>query len=110
MLFHTRVGVLPHEQELDQPLEIDLTVWLLPVQSDSGQSEVTLDYRTLYDMVATLVHGRAIAYLEELGSEVARQALALPRVNRVRVAVRKPHVALPGPLIHAEVVVDLDQK
>jgi hypothetical protein len=32
----------------------------------------------------------------------------VPGVGGVRVAVRKPHVALPGPLAYAEVVVERD--
>jgi dihydroneopterin aldolase len=36
---------------------------------------------------------------------VARTVLEDERVRHARVAVRKPHVALPGPLAYAEVVV-----
>lgn len=96
MRFHTLVGVLPHEQALPQPLEVDLTAWTdAPVHQP-------VDYRALYDAaagVATAGHG----YLEELASALADRTLALPGVQRVAVAVRKPHVSLPGPLLHAEV-------
>ena len=98
MRFHTRVGVLPHEQEFAQPLEIDLTVWL-----DAGDEVV--DYRGLHDDVAAVVAAGPLRYLEEIAESVARRALARPRVGRVSVSVRKPHVALPGPLAHAEVTV-----
>ena len=70
MRFHVRVGVLPHERELAQPLE----------------------------------------FLETIGGDIASRCLALPEVASVRVAVRKPHVALGGPLAHAEVVVEQDRE
>lgn len=96
MRFHTLVGILPHEQSLAQPLEVDLTAWTdAPVHAP-------LDYRALYDATAAVVAERH-GYLEELASALAERTLAIPAVQRVEVAVRKPHVALPGPLLHAEV-------
>jgi dihydroneopterin aldolase len=96
MRFHALVGVLPHERELPQPLEVDLTAWV-PASDDSP-----LDYRALYALAERAV-ARGHGYLEELASGLAGDTLALPGVQRVSVAVRKPHVALPGPLAYAEV-------
>jgi 7,8-dihydroneopterin aldolase/epimerase/oxygenase len=98
--FHVRVGVLPHERELAQPLEIDLTVRL------ARESEVVLDYRTLYAIARAVVGAEPLDYLESVGESIAAAALALEGVAWVRVAVRKPHVALGGPLAYAEVVVE----
>lgn len=106
MRFHTRIGILPHEGDLPQPLEVDLTVWLAGRPAPRG---ATLDYRELYAMVAEVVSGH-LHYLEEVASGVAERALAMRAVGRVRVAVRKPHVALPGPLSYAEVVVDRSRR
>jgi dihydroneopterin aldolase len=105
MRFHVRVGVLPHERELAQPLEVDLTVRVAP-----GSAEV-LDYRTLYALTREVIdrEGKPLDYLEAIGGEVAARCLALPAVASVRVAVRKPHVLLGGPLAHAEVVVEQDR-
>ena len=48
-----------------------------------------------------------IDYLEEVAGTVVTHALAHDsRVRWARVAVRKPHVALGGPLDYAEVVVE----
>jgi dihydroneopterin aldolase len=102
MRFHVRVGVLPHERELAQPLELDLTVRLA-----AGVSDV-LDYRTLYAIVRQVVEAEPLDYLEVIGTAIADRVLALPGAAHVRVAVRKPHVALGGPLAHAEVVVEQD--
>ena len=102
MRFHTTVGVLPHEGEYAQPLEADLTVWLAPPARDGD----VVDYRDLYALVAEVVGRGGVRYLEDAAARVAELALAVPRVTGARVALRKPHVALPGPLAHAEVVLE----
>ena len=98
MGFHTLVGVLPHEREHPQPLEIDLTAWVRP-----GNDVV--DYRQLYAEVRDVVEASALFYLEELADSIAVRILEEFVVERVRIAVRKPHAAVGGPLTHAEVAV-----
>ena len=104
MRFHVRVGILPHERELTQPLELDLTVRLAP------ESAEVLDYRTLYALTREVIERGPLEYLETIAGEIASRCLALPGVASVRVAVRKPHVSLGGPLAHAEVVVEQDRE
>jgi dihydroneopterin aldolase len=100
MRFHALVGVLPHERTVAQPIEIDLFVRVV-------DGEVVIDYRGLYDVVAGVVTAGPIDFLEEIGDRVASSALAHnSRIRLARVAVRKPHVALPGPLAYAEVVIE----
>lgn len=106
--FHVLVGILPHEQEHPQPLEIDVTVWHA-LGSDDGPGEAeddVIDYRDLYDAVAARVTGGPLRFLEDVARTLVGDLLARPHVRRARVAVRKPHVPLPGPLAFAEVVVD----
>jgi dihydroneopterin aldolase len=99
MRFHTRVGILPSERATPQPIEIDLTVSV-------REGESVLDYRDLYEIVASIVRSGHIDFLEEIGQRVADAAIQHSgRVKSARVAVRKPHVALGGPLDYAEVVV-----
>lgn len=99
MRFHALVGILPHERTDAQPIEIDLTVDLTP-------GDGIVDYRALYAAAAdAFAHGH-VDFLEEIADRVARGALAHSgRVRAVRVAVRKPKVALGSPLDYAEVVV-----
>jgi 7,8-dihydroneopterin aldolase/epimerase/oxygenase len=96
MRFHAIVGILPHERELPQPLEVDLTALV------AAERSTPLDYRALYAAAERAVDG-AHGYLEELAVALAEDTLTLPGVQHVAVAVRKPHVALPGPLAYAEV-------
>lgn len=97
MRFHARVGILDHERTLPQPIDVDLTVWHAP-------SDGVLDYRRLYEAAETVLGGEPIDYLEDVANQIAERVLSDGRIRRLRVAVRKPHVALPGPLAHAEVV------
>jgi dihydroneopterin aldolase len=109
MRFHVLVGVLPHEQTHPQPLEIDVTVWRAPRPDDGDGADDdndVIDYRDLYDAVAARVTGGPLRFLEDVARTLVGDLLARPGVRRARVAVRKPHVPLPGPLLHAEVVVD----
>lgn len=98
MRFHVRVGTLPHEAELPQPLEIDVSV-------DLAEGAGVLDYRELYQTVSSVVASEPLRFLEDVAERVAAGTLSLPDARQVRVAVRKPHVPLPGPLAHAEIVV-----
>lgn len=98
MSFHTLIGVLPHEREHPQPLEIDLTAWI-------PRGDAVVDYRGLYASVRAATEQPELFYLEELAESVATRVLQHGAVVRVRVAVRKPHAAVGGPLRFAEVAI-----
>ena len=100
MRFHVCVGVLPHEREIAQPLEVDVVV------RHAAKEEGVLDYRDLYEATRATIAGDALTYLEPLAEALARHVLALDGVLWCRIAVRKPHVALGGPLQHAQVAVE----
>jgi dihydroneopterin aldolase len=97
MSFHTIIGVLPHEREHPQPLIVDLAVWV-------HRGHGVLDYRRLYSAVRFAMEGQ-MHYLEELADSISAKALLEASVQRVRVAIRKPHAAIGGPLEYAEVAV-----
>jgi dihydroneopterin aldolase len=99
MRFHARVGILPHEREHPQPVEVDLVAWIT-------EGTGVVDYRRLYSEVNATMEGPSLLYLEEVAESIASRILAEPRVSRVRVAVRKPHVALGGALDYAEIAID----
>ena len=108
MAFHTRIGVLPHEAEISQSIEVDLSVWVARPPGAHG-SEGIVDYRELYDMVAAIVNEGHTHYLENLVERIAAAALSVEVIQRVRATVRKPHVSLPGPLAYAEVSLDRER-
>ena len=101
MHFHTRVGVLPHEAELPQPVEIDLSITV----ADDMKPPHVVNYVALYAAVAGVMATPHISYLEEAAERVAAAALEVGGVTSATVSVRKPHVPLPGPVECAEVTI-----
>src|SRR5689334_13392184 len=92
MRFHALVGILPHERTTPQPIEIDLRVRV-------NATDAVVDYRALYAATAAVIQSGHIDYLEQIADRVGDAALAhSTSIYVARVAVRKPHVALPGPL------------
>ena len=105
MRFHARIGVLPHEAEIAQSIEVDASLWVRRTGARPTAKDI-LDYRRVYDMVAEVVTQGHTGFLEEVGERIADRALQLPMVEKVRIAVRKPNVVLPGPLAYAEVALE----
>ena len=100
MRFYALVGILPHERTTPQPIEIDLRVRV-------AEGEGVIDYRALQSIAAAVMDSGPIDFLEEIGIRVVQSALAhSTRIRSARAAVRKPHVALGGPLDYVEVVVE----
>ena len=108
MAFHTRIGVLPHEAEISQSIEVDLSVWVARPSGAHG-GEGIVDYRQLYDLVAAIVNEGHTHYLENVVERIAASALSVAGIQRVRATVRKPHVSLPGPLAYAEVSLERER-
>lgn len=108
MRFHARIGVLPHEAEIAQSIEVDASLWVRRSGTQLTAKDI-VDYRRVYDLVAEVVTHGHTAFLEEVGERIAERALQLPLVERVRIAVRKPNVALPGPLAYAEVSLERER-
>ncbi len=100
MRFHVCVGVLPHEREIAQPLEVDLVV------RHATTAHAVLDYRDLYEATRATIASDPLTYLEPLAEALAQRALSLDGVRWCRVALRKPQVALGGPLAYAQVAVE----
>ncbi len=98
MQFHLCVGILPHERELPQPLEVDLIV-------RHGNAQA-LDYRELYALTKAVLESDERTYLEPIAERIAAGALAFEHVRWCRVVIRKPHVALGGPLAHARIAIE----
>ena len=98
MMFHARVGILPHEREHAQPIQVDLNVRV-------RQGDALVDYRVVYDHVRAALGSGPHDFLEDIANDIASRVLTDDAVLVTRVAVRKPHVPLGGPLHHAEVAI-----
>jgi dihydroneopterin aldolase len=99
MQFYAFVGILPHERDAAQPIEVDLTVWVSPAAG-------VVDYVKLYQAAARVFAAGSIDFMEQVAERIIDGSFAISeRVRSVRVAVRKPHVQLGGLLDCAEIVV-----
>ena len=92
-----RVGVLPHEKEADQPLELDLD--LVVDLSAAGASDAladTVDYGAVCDAAVDAVRAGHVELLERLAARVADAVLtADDRIAEVELAVRKLRPPVP---------------
>ena len=85
------VGVLPHEHDRAQPIEIDLDVVCdLAAAGVSDDLVDTVDYGALCDLVEAVVDTGHVELLETLAERMAASVLAADgRIAEVIVAVRK---------------------
>jgi dihydroneopterin aldolase len=97
-------GVLPHEQEHPQPLEVDIDIALdLAAAGGSDDLAETLDYGAVCDAVERVVTGERFGLLERLATRLAEAVLeqaarAGIAVASVTVAVRKLRPPVPQSL------------
>jgi dihydroneopterin aldolase len=105
------VGVLPFEQDQDQPVEIDLDlVTDLRAAGASDDLADTIDYGAVCAVVERDgVRSAPVALLERLAARIAEVVLAFDdRIAEVDVAVRKlrppvaQHLATSGVRLHRE--------
>src|ERR1700741_2439880 len=108
MRFHARIGVLPHEAEIAQSIEVDASLWVRRGGSRPTAKDI-VDYRRVYDLVAEVVTHGHTNFLEEVGERIAPRALEGAPGPKVGLARRQPNVALPGPLAYAEVALERER-
>ena len=103
---HGHHGVEDEERRRGQRFLFD--VWL-DVADDAARSdriEDAVDYREVVSVVREVSDSRAYQLLEALAAAIADGVLERFSVERVRLRVRKPDVALGVPVEHAAVEVD----
>jgi dihydroneopterin aldolase len=90
------VGILPEERTREQPLEVDLDLWLDTSRAAfSGRISASCDYDVVTDEVGLLLKFRAYRLLEMAAEEIAAMLLGVHGVlDAVKVRLRKPR-ALP---------------
>lgn len=99
MSFYGRHGVLPEEREHGQRFLVDVEL-----ETDLGRAgrdddlSATVDYRRVYAVVREVVEGAPRSLIEAVAETIAGRLLLLSRAEGVIVRVRKPEVALGGPV------------
>jgi 7,8-dihydroneopterin aldolase/epimerase/oxygenase len=100
-----RVGVLPFEQEQDQPLEVDVDV-LCDLRAAGASDDLadTVDYGAVCAAVEQAAGAGPVALLERLADRLATAVLALDRrIEGVDLVVRKLRPPVPQQLATAGV-------
>jgi 7,8-dihydroneopterin aldolase/epimerase/oxygenase len=109
MRFEGRHGVLEEEQAQAQPFEVDVEVYLdLGPAGRNDDLAHTVDYREIFEVCRDVVEGPSCRLIEALAERIASRLVSAfepAGVSQVTVRVRKPRVALPGPLDFAAVEV-----
>jgi dihydroneopterin aldolase/2-amino-4-hydroxy-6-hydroxymethyldihydropteridine diphosphokinase len=93
----TIVGVLDHERQSPQPLELDIVLHVdLTDACNSDELDDTVDYGAVTELVEKIAAQHHDLLLERLAGRVAEAVLEQPRVEEVEVTVRKLRPPLPS--------------
>jgi len=102
-------GARPEERTLGQRFVVDVDLDAdLRNAAATDALDSTVNYSDVYTLVAAIVEGEPVNLLEALGEEIAQAVLKrFPQVQRARVRVAKPGVAIAGSILReAAVTVD----
>ncbi len=93
----TIIGVLDHERQSPQPIEIDLVLHAdLTDACSSDELDDTVDYGAVTELVEKVAAQHHDLLLERLAGRIAEAVLEQPRVEDVEVSVRKLRPPLPS--------------
>ncbi len=100
------IGVLPEERVRAQPFEIDFDVEAdLSAAGRSDALEDTIDYGALTAAAEAVVRTESHLLLERVAQRIAEELLATPRVEAVRVTIRKLRPPLPSDVATSAVTI-----
>ncbi|MDT7893349.1 MAG: dihydroneopterin aldolase [Armatimonadota bacterium] len=107
----SKVGCLPVEQSVPQPIEVDIALEMdLREVAKTDDIKRGVDYRKVCDLVRQILEQNSFRLLETAAYAIAVNLLKqFPKVERVRVEVRKPHPPIPVPLQSASVRMELSR-
>ena len=103
-------GVEERERREGQRFLFDLWLDVASPGPRSDRIEDAVDYREVVATVLEVSDGRAFHLLEALADALAETLLDRFPLERVRVRVRKPDVALAVPVVHSAVSVERARK
>ncbi len=107
MMFYGYHGASAAEQETGRRFEVDVELHSdLSPAAKSDRLRDTVNYTTIYDLVADVVLNNKFRLLETIAARLTRDILAKFELDRVIVRVRKKIPPIPGNLDHIEVEFD----
>ena len=89
--FHANLGILDHERQGPQPIEVDAEInqGLQPLQPHDDDIRHVLDYRKVRQIIIDECTAEHINLLETLVGKLALRLMQLPGVIGVRVRIAK---------------------
>ncbi|WP_028388246.1 dihydroneopterin aldolase [Legionella fairfieldensis] len=86
----TRIGVYAWEQQITQPLLLDITI---PADFSTCQDKLahTIDYAALCNRVTDYIESNAFCLIETVAEQVAALIKNEFNINQITIAVSKPH-------------------
>ena len=107
LVFFGRHGCHAAERELGQNFVVDVELDAdLQTAARTDDLHDTVDYVSVYNRAKEIIEGPSAFLLEHLAAQIGDFALADPRVQKARVRIRKPHVAVPGALDYLGVEIE----
>ena len=100
MAFYGYHGAFVEETTLGQRFLVDLALTLdIAEAARTDKLDATVDYVRIYALCRKIVEQEKVKLIETLANDILDQVLATcPRVDEAAIIVRKPSVALGGPL------------
>jgi dihydroneopterin aldolase len=96
--FICRIGALPFEKEIGQPVIIDIVLYCQPLPAcTTDELDQTIHYGEVYAQIRHLVENSQFSLIERLAGAISEQLLAkFTLLDAISVLVRKPHAPVSG--------------
>ncbi|UOO38332.1 dihydroneopterin aldolase [Oscillospiraceae bacterium CM] len=111
LVFFGHHGVLPEEQALGQPFELDVTLYMpLDKAGRSDDLADTADYAAVYAVIRDVVTKERYALIEALAEHICDGIFkAAPPVQRVSLRIKKPQAPIDGIFDYVGVEIERDR-
>lgn len=104
MMFYGFHGVYEYEREQGQRFYVDAEICAdLTLAGSTDNMLDTIDYTAVYTQIKEIMENQRFKLLEALSTHIAEDILTTTVATEVTIKVRKPGVAIPGPLDYVEV-------
>ncbi len=92
--FHANLGILDHEQNAPQEIQVDAELNLKTpmLQADQDAIVHVLDYRLVRNLIIQTCTDRHVNLLESLTGKLCQALLSLPNVVGTRARITKLHI------------------
>ncbi|MBC8016100.1 MAG: dihydroneopterin aldolase [Sporomusaceae bacterium] len=104
MMFYGFHGVYEYEREQGQRFYVDAEIAAdLSLAGTTDNITDTIDYTIVYSQIKEIMENHRFQLLEAAGAHIADIILQTTTATEVTIRIRKPAVAIPGPLDYVQV-------